>query len=162
MAERAGERMLRFFAFVRLRKGPLSTKCWYWTGNKDKYWSEGKRRLGYGRFYYNRRLGRAYRYAYETFVGAVPVGKELDHLCRVRPCVRPSHLEPVTRLVNILRGCSLSAINSRKTACPKGHPLDGRSNGPGRKYRYCRECARIWHRQYYHTVVKERRAKLCA
>jgi hypothetical protein len=40
---------------------------------------------------------------YETEVGPVPEGYELDHLCKVRSCIRPDHLEPVTHLTNVLR-----------------------------------------------------------
>lgn len=46
----------------------------------------------------------AHRLSYELFVGPIPDGYELDHLCRNRGCVNPAHLEAVTHRVNVLRG----------------------------------------------------------
>lgn len=67
----------------------------------------------------------AHRWAYELVVGPIPVGLTIDHLCRNPACVRPSHLEVVTMLENNLRApTSVTAINSAKTHCPKGHPYD--------------------------------------
>jgi hypothetical protein len=84
-------------------------------------------------------------------MGAVPEGLELDHLCRVRGCVNPKHLEPVTHRENLMRGESWSAVNARKTHCPEGHPYDETNtyiDGKGR--RRCRECARAYDlRRYY-------------
>ena len=36
--------------------------------------------------------------------GPIPSGLDLNHLCRVHPCINPDHLEPVTRAVSIQRG----------------------------------------------------------
>lgn len=119
--------------------------CWLWTASLD--------RKGYGQFRFpDGRTGRAHRYAYESFVGPIPTGLEIDHLCRVRSCVNPTHLEPVTHLENIRRGktgINLAAANLAKTHCPQGHPYSGtnlyvRPNG----YRKCRECHRIGLRRY--------------
>lgn len=86
----------------------------------------------------------AHRLAYEFSKGLIPEGKTLDHLCRVRHCVNPDHLEPVSRGENVLRGVSPSAINARKTHCSKGHDY----NEENTKYlrRGNRRC-RICHRQ---------------
>lgn len=65
--------------------------CWLWIGHIEN---------GYGRI--GKRL--AYRVTYERVHGPVPKGLELDHICRVRSCVNPDHLEPVTKVENILRG----------------------------------------------------------
>lgn len=63
--------------------------CWVWLCSLSNgygwFWSELQRGIG------------AHKWSYEASCGAVPSGLELDHLCRVRACVRPSHLEPVTR-----------------------------------------------------------------
>lgn len=95
------------------------TGCWLWRGNVND---------GYGRFE-PRRAGkrvsvRAHRWAYEHFVGPIPAGLHLDHLCRYRLCVNPSHLEPVTNEENNRRSESLSAHNLRKTACERGHAFE--------------------------------------
>lgn len=73
-----------------------SDGCWLWEG--------GTNADGYGLF--SRRPGTtmmAHRYAYLTTVGPIPEGLELDHLCRVRLCVRSEHLEPVTHAENMRR-----------------------------------------------------------
>ena len=80
--------------------------------------------------------------------GEVPKGLQLDHLCRVRDCVNPYHLEAVTQQENILRGESASAKHARKTHCINGHPLSGdnlylRPDRGDRAGRACRECQRI-------------------
>ena len=64
----------------------------------------------------------SHRYAYELVIGPIPKGLTLDHLCRVRGCVNPGHLEPVTQRENTLRGTSPVAANPGKTHCPSGHP----------------------------------------
>ena len=66
----------------------------------------------------------AHRAAYELFVGPIPSGYEIDHLCRVRDCVNPDHLEAVTRRENLLRGDTFAATHAAKTECPRGHPYD--------------------------------------
>jgi hypothetical protein len=70
-------------------------QCWIWTRAHFK--------LGYGAFWYDGKLLYAHIVSYELEVGLVPAGLELDHLCRVRDCVRPTHLEPVTHLINVRR-----------------------------------------------------------
>jgi hypothetical protein len=85
----------------------------------------------------------AHRWSYEALVGPIPPGLEIDHLCRVRNCVNPSHLEPVTKAVNILRGESMSARHARQTHCKSGHPFDAentRMTTDGQ--RRCRTCDR--------------------
>lgn len=73
--------------------------CWRWTGQKNRF--------GYGQLTVNRdgksRCLGAHRFSYEAHVGPIPEGLEIDHLCRVRDCVNPEHLEPVTRAENVRR-----------------------------------------------------------
>ena len=66
---------------------------------------------GYGGITFNGKTCRAHRVSYTIFKGEIPPGLELDHLCRVRCCVNPDHLEPVSRLVNVRR-----EIKARKQA----------------------------------------------
>jgi HNH endonuclease len=110
--------------------------CWLWT--------ESLTPAGYGRIRIGKRRKRfVHRIAYELLIGPIPEGMTLDHLCRVRHCVNPAHLEPVTMRENNLRGVSPWAINARKTHCPKGHPLSG-SNlcFDAKGYRHCHKCLR--------------------
>lgn len=88
---------------------------------------------------------RMHRVVYEHLIGPIPVGLELDHLCRVRNCVCPFHLEPVPQRTNLMRGFSPTAINARKTHCPNGHSYteENTYRPPGRPMRVCRTCARI-------------------
>jgi hypothetical protein len=108
--------------------------CWSWTGALDPY--------GYGRFNLRRKTVLAHRFSYERFVGAIPVGLELDHLCRNRRCVNPSHLEPVTGHENVLRSESPSALNARKTHCFRGHALSGDNLSRWNNHRICVACRR--------------------
>lgn len=109
--------------------------CWEWTGfiNENGY---GKVNDGKGR------MVRAHRLSYEAFVGPIPDGMTIDHLCRVRHCVNPEHLEPVTNKTNILRGTSFSAINASKTECSRGHEYTEENTYRDRKGRSCRACRR--------------------
>lgn len=120
------------------QNGPVSThrpelgRCWVWQA--------GRFDNGYGAFGVNRVNRGAHRVAYEWLVGPIPAGMTLDHLCRVRHCVNPAHLEPVSRGENVLRGEGRSAENARKTHCKRGHPLSGdnvRLSGGGRTCRTC-------------------------
>lgn len=70
--------------------------CWLW--------SSGQQGHGYGAYSYGGKSIAAHIYVYQLLVGPVPRGLELDHLCRVRHCVNPDHLEPVTHLENTVRG----------------------------------------------------------
>lgn len=69
--------------------------CWLWTGSLTYD--------GYGIFREDNRRTGAHRFAYEYLIGPVPDGMQLDHLCRVRNCVNPEHLEPVTGAENTRR-----------------------------------------------------------
>jgi hypothetical protein len=111
------------------------TGCWLWTASK--------KRDGYGRFHFGGKNRLAHRVAYEALVGEIPKGLVTDHLCRVRQCVNPEHLEPVTDRENVLRGDTIIARQVAQTHCVHGHALAGdnvrlhRSRG-----RVCRACER--------------------
>lgn len=111
-----------------------TNNCWNWRGYT--IWN------GYGRCYFNGRHQLVHRVAYELLVAEIPEGLTIDHLCRNRLCVNPSHLEPVTMRENTLRGEGACARNARKTHCKHGHPLTPENvyEIPGR--RVCKTCAR--------------------
>lgn len=69
--------------------------------------------------------GPAHRLSYQIFIGPIPDGLHLDHLCRIRSCVNPQHVEPVTPAENVLRGVGITATNAHKTHCLRGHPFLG-------------------------------------
>ena len=85
-----------------------------------------------------------HRLSYETFVGPIPAGLHIDHLCRVRNCVNPNHLEPVTSRQNTLRSpIAQAAIHARKTHCINGHEFTDDNTARSKKGdRICRACCR--------------------
>jgi hypothetical protein len=118
-----------------------STGCWEWAA--------GRGRNGYGRFRWGDATRYAHRVAYEELVGPVPLGLQLDHLCRVTHCCNPAHLEPVTPRENTLRGVA-RFVNLSKTACPAGHEYSSENTYMHKGSRYCRECGRQHARRRYY------------
>ena len=134
------------------------TGCWLWLGQCD--------RGGYARIHTRKGMESAHRVSYETFVGPIPTGLDLDHLCRVRCCINPAHLEPVTQQVNSIRGLaptvSVAAAAAKKNAmthCKHGHeytPENLRIYEKGdRRFRYCATCLKI-----HNTRKNEERKRL--
>lgn len=113
-----------------------SSGCWLWQGFRLP--------TDYGTFTANGRTQIAHRLAYELFVGPIPDGLHLDHLCRVRRCVNPAHLEPVTVQENVLRSESPAALHAKQTHCVHGHPFDVENTyrPPSSSMRQCRTCNR--------------------
>ena len=112
--------------------------CWIW--------DLGLSPLGYGRIFFQGKARFAHRVAYTLFKGAVPEGKELDHKCRIRCCVNPDHLDPITHAENVKRGARGALNPQRKqTHCKHGHEFTDQNtywkNTPtGSKTRMCIAC----------------------
>jgi len=122
----------RFWAKVR-----KTETCWLWTAFVD--------RAGYGRIRgFDGRRGEslyAHRVSYELHIGPIPKGLHIDHLCRVRSCVRPDHLEAVTCAENLRRGSGVAMIKTGR--CRRGHDVaeHGYVRKDGRGIN-CNECRR--------------------
>lgn len=113
--------------------------CWLWTGKTDS--------ASYGSFWLEGRTRLAHRVSHELFIGPIPDGFEVDHVaargCVHKHCVRPSHLEAVTRAENRRRR------REAQTHCKRGHELNGLNiRIDKRGVRVCRACDReIYHRK---------------
>lgn len=122
-----------------------------------------KNKRGYPYRWYQGRNQPIFRIEWEKVNGPVPDGLELDHLCRNTGCINPLHLEPVTHQVNVLRGNSVSAQNSRKTHCPQGHMLVEPNLVMSRlkmNERICRTCTNARVRKYYKEIREGVRRRL--
>lgn len=120
-----------------------NTGCWLWTASADEngygFLHVGSKRDG------TNRMARAHRVAFELYRGPVPEGMVLDHLCRIRCCVNPAHLEPVTFGTNILRGDAPTIVSHRLGKCLRcDSDLSVNRRGDG----YCRPCSLKYHRAY--------------
>lgn len=111
---------------------------------------------GYVRVEINGKGRALHRVYYEQFVGPIPEGLQLDHLCRTPRCVNPAHLEPVTPRENTMRSpIAPAALNAAKTHCPQDHPYEGENlvvNVNGQ--RCCRICLRTAQRRHYRNGGK--------
>lgn len=149
--------LARFWSKVD-KNGPIPAHrpelgpCWMWTA--------GRSGNGYGTFHpCHGETCNAHEISYRLAKGDVQEGFERDHLCRIRHCVNPNHIEAVTSQVNVLRGSGITAAHARKTHCVAGHPMvpgnlyaDHRGIGRGR----CAECTRARNRESHARRVRRR------
>jgi hypothetical protein len=112
------------------------TGCWEWQGCVH--------RQGYGSLSVSGRRVMAHRAAYLCLVGPIPDGLELDHLCRVKHCVNPDHLEPVTRHENMLRSGIWNRVSA--SVCSRGHERTGD---------HCKVCKRMADAERYQRNLKK-------
>lgn len=135
----------RFWALV-----DRSGECWEWRGciNRGGYGSFRSKTVGHP-------IG-AHRMAYLIEFGILSDRLHpIDHLCRNRRCVRPSHLEHVEFRTNVVtRGTGPTAVNALKTHCVHGHEFTPENTYmEAGRYRKCRTCRREksthWARKNY-------------
>lgn len=134
------DRLLRFVE--------KTISCWNWIGC---YGHDD----GYGRFKVKDMNGRwtvirPHRYMWSSIYGPIPAFHDVDHRCRNRKCVRPDHLEAVTRRENVRRADftdKIAAIDAR-THCSSGHPYAGNTYWYAGK-RKCIPCRQARMREYH-------------
>jgi hypothetical protein len=97
MSDRKKPAIKRFWAKIEVQ----DNGCWNFAGAETG---------NYGRFYDGTKCGYAHRFAYRHFIGEIPEGMELDHLCRNKRCCNPNHLEPVTHQENVRRGIPFKKV----------------------------------------------------
>ena len=130
----------------------MPSGCWEWQASKNNF--------GYGNLTLpSRQHVYAHRFSYEKFVGPIPDGMDLDHLCRNPPCVNPAHLEPVTHRENMYRSDSADIAAFLSGKCRQGHEMtpDNTYKYPNRPGRECRKCMRL--RGQRRVRVRDRRKK---
>jgi hypothetical protein len=139
----------RFWRYVTIDP----SGCWLWAGHKTVD--------GYGMFTTRSgrpdgsrggRLTSAHRFSYLLLKAAIPAGFHVDHLCRIKNCVNPEHLEAVTQLENNRRRTAV------RTHCKRGHPITEENitvTSDGKKI--CKPCGVAIKADYYVKVVKDRR-----
>ncbi len=137
----------------------LGTACWLWAA--------GLGAGGYGKTTLRHKTLLAHRVAYELERGPIPPGLMLDHLCRVRRCVRPDHLEPVTARENTARSETPGAAMIRTGVCQRGHNVEETGvsiNTHGE--RQCRACKNAksaeWAALHPERCAENRRAYVAA
>lgn len=114
---------------------------------------------GYAQLTIDRKVISGHRLAYELYVGSIPAGMHLDHLCRNRRCVNPEHLEPVTALENMWRS---PITHATKAACPRGHEYSEDNTYRHKGRRYCRTCQTARRRAWQAMTPDEREARKAA
>ena len=136
----------RFWSYVEKTEG-----CWLWKGCVSV--------RGFGRFGFKGKTVMAHRFAYVERYGAIPAGKQINHICRVNNCVNPFHLRAAThRTCMVEHSSGAAAVNVQKVICKHGHALQGNNliisfARCGTLARNCRVCAKIymkaWHAAHY-------------
>jgi hypothetical protein len=144
-----------FRARTRVEDRGHSTPCWIWQLCQD--------RRGYGDCSFDGVHTRAHRVAYSVFVGPIPEGLEIDHLCRVTTCCNPDHLEAVTSQENLRRAVWARNLRFHASECSCGAKLTEASRAKGRTQ--CKPCWAAYMRDWYslkpRPLTGARRARKC-
>lgn len=124
----------KILAKIAVSDQGYESPCWLWTGALT-----GNK---YSRIVINYKSLYGHRYFYTYYKGPVPEGLVIDHLCKIRHCCNPDHLEAVSQKENVARGLLRETNLQRhaeRTHCKHGHVFDRRTT----KQRYCSICARV-------------------
>lgn len=130
------ERLVLPLRFIE--KVEFTEACWLWTGANSGGISP------YGVTWDGDRRVKAHRFAYEATGASIPARLTIDHLCKQTLCVRPSHLEAVTKAENVMRSDAPGPLAVRSNHCKRGHeftPENTKQRGP--RHRECRSCIQI-------------------
>jgi hypothetical protein len=134
-------------------KVTMTDTCWLWTGANT-----GRERTHpYGVVWDGAKRVKAHRWAFMAAGGRLDGGMEPDHLCRRSLCVRPSHMEAVTRTENVMRSDAPGPKAVRLNQCKRGHeftPENTIQRGP--RHRECRACKKM-HAAKWSAARAERR-----
>lgn len=121
---------------------PVESGCWEWAGYIQKN--------GYAKHWVDGRHVSAHRWSYEFHVGPIPPGLQIDHLCRVKHCVNPDHLEAVTASENVRRMTPhREPYQNAMETCRNGHPYDDENTIIAATGRACATCKRDANRAFY-------------
>lgn len=104
--------------------------CLLWTGHLTP--------AGYGSMKVKGTTVGVHRVAHEVWIGPIPAGLEVDHLCGNRACLEPAHLEAVTHRENLRRSSNWIASEINKSECKRGHTLPEIPGADG--FRRCEPC----------------------
>lgn len=142
----------RFWA--KVDKGVEFDDHWLWTGARDED--------GYGRFRSaDGSVRGSHAVSWELHHGRpVPEGHHVDHECRVRACCNPAHLKAITHAENVLIGRSFSAVNAKKTRCPRGHEYTPENTREHHGSRECVTCIRSRDRERRRASREDRELTL--
>lgn len=124
-----------------------NTGCWLWTGYVQE-WKDGD---GYEQTWFDGKLLRPHVVMYKYFKGEIPSGLDLDHLCRVRCCCNPDHLEPVSRSENNKRGTvgqNMKDLWAKAEKCQRGHLRTPDNIIVNKGYKLCKACRNARTRWY--------------